>query len=124
MDRIQWKRNTMAPSSDKFLSVMDVREVKKAKAFHESFPQYSVTPLVSLEKLADYIKFQIEDIEKANLKVNEEEDLKEEFNMLANAEKISNSLVRAYGYLNSSNEGISILEGLSKVISQYRKKWV
>ena len=69
------------------------------------------------EKLADYIKFQIEDIEKANLKVNEEEDLKEEFNMLANAEKISNSLVRAYGYLNSSNEGISILEGLSKVIS-------
>ena len=37
------------------------------------------------EKLADYIKFQIEDIEKANLKVNEEEDLKEEFNMLANA---------------------------------------
>ncbi|MFR2066453.1 DNA repair protein RecN [Clostridium sp.] len=70
------------------------------------------------EKLADYIKFQIEDIEKANLKVNEDEDLKEEFNMLANEEKISNSLVRAYGYLNSSNEGISILEGLSKVISE------
>ena len=55
MDRIQWKRNTMAPSSDKFLSVMDVREIKKAKAFHESFPQYSVTPLVSLEKLASHI---------------------------------------------------------------------
>lgn len=70
------------------------------------------------EKLADYIKFQIEDIEKANLKVNEEEDLKDEFNMLSNAEKISNSLVKSYGYLNSSNEGISILEGLSKVISE------
>ncbi len=28
------------------------------------------------EKLVDYIKFQIEDIEKANLKVSEEEDLK------------------------------------------------
>ena len=42
MERIQWKRNTMAPSSDKFLSVMDVREIKKAKAFHESFPQYTV----------------------------------------------------------------------------------
>lgn len=68
------------------------------------------------EKLADYIKFQIEDIEKANLKVNEEEDLKDEFNMLSNAEKISNSLVKSYGYLNSSNEGISVLEGLSKVI--------
>ena len=70
------------------------------------------------EKLADYIKFQIEDIEKANLKVNEEEDLKDEYNMLANAEKISNSLVKSYGYLNSTNEGISVLEGLSKVISE------
>ena len=48
MERIQWKRNTMAPSRDKILSVMDVREVKKAIAFHESLPQYSVTPLVSL----------------------------------------------------------------------------
>ena len=55
MERIQWKRNTMAPSSDKFLSVMDVREVKKAKAFHESFPQYSITPLVSLNNLASHI---------------------------------------------------------------------
>ena len=70
------------------------------------------------EKLADYIKFQIEDIEKANLKINEEEDLKDEFNMLSNAEKISNSLVKSYGYLNSSNDGISVLEGLSKVISE------
>ena len=31
MERIQWKRNTMAPSSDKFLSVMDVREVKNRR---------------------------------------------------------------------------------------------
>ncbi len=68
------------------------------------------------EKLADYIKFQIEDIEKANLKVNEEEDLKDEFNMLSNAENISTSLVKSYGYLNSSSEGISVLDGLSKVI--------
>lgn len=68
------------------------------------------------EKLADYIKFQIEDIEKANLKINEEEDLKDEFNMLSNAEKISTSLVKSYGYLNSSSEGISVLDGLSKVI--------
>ena len=51
-------------------------------------------------------------------KINEEEDLKDEFNMLSNAEKISNSLVKSYGYLNSSNDGISVLEGLSKVISE------
>ncbi len=36
--------------------------------------------------------------------------------MLSNAERISNSLVKSYGYLNSSNEGISVSEGLSKVI--------
>lgn len=55
MERIQWVRNTMTPSSDKYLSVMDIREIKKAKTFHESFPQYSVTPLVSLSHLAEHI---------------------------------------------------------------------
>ena len=69
------------------------------------------------EKLVDYIKFQIEDIENAILKVNEEIDLREEFNLLSNAEKISKNLVSAYGYLNNSEEGISVLEGLSKIIT-------
>lgn len=70
------------------------------------------------EKLADYIKFQIDDIEKANLKIGEEENLREEFNLLSNAEKISQSLVNSYGYLNNSKGAISILEALSKVISE------
>lgn len=70
------------------------------------------------EKLADYIKFQIDDIEKANLKIGEEENLREEFNLLSNAEKISQSLVNSYGYLNNSKGTISILEALSKVISE------
>ena len=70
------------------------------------------------EKLVDYIKFQIDDIEKANLKVGEEEALKEEFNLLNNAEKISLSLSKSYSYLHNSNEGISVLEGLSKVITE------
>ncbi len=70
------------------------------------------------EKLADYIKFQIDDIEKANLKIGEEENLREEFNLLSNAEKISQSLVNSYAYLNSSKGAISILEALSKVISE------
>lgn len=70
------------------------------------------------EKLADYIKFQIDDIEKVNLKIDEEENLKEEFNLLSNAERISQSLVNSYGYLNNSKNSISILEALSKVISE------
>ncbi|MGG7143640.1 DNA repair protein RecN [Clostridium nigeriense] len=68
------------------------------------------------EKLLDYIKFQIDDIEKANLKINEEEDLKEEFNLLSNAEKISLALSRSYAILDSPMEGISVIEGLSKAV--------
>ena len=70
------------------------------------------------EKLLDYIKFQIDDIEKANLKVNEEEDLKEEFNLLSNAEKISLALRKSYSILDSPTEGISVNEGLSKVVNE------
>ena len=70
------------------------------------------------EKLIDYTKFQIEDIEKAKLKSGEEEELKDEFDVLANAEKITSSLKTSYGLLNARDDGNSILESLSKVISE------
>ena len=70
------------------------------------------------EKLLDYIKFQIEDIEKAKLKPGEDEDLREQYNILANAEKISSSLINSYNYLNNNPQGNSVLELLSKVISE------
>lgn len=69
------------------------------------------------EKLIDYIEFQIEDIEKGKLKVGEEEDLREEFNILSNAEKITHGISTSYNYL-SCNEGSNVLETLSKVISE------
>jgi len=70
------------------------------------------------EKLIDYLKFQIDDIEKANLKIGEEEQLNEEFNILNNAEKISLALNKSYAILDNSNEGISVIEGLSKVVNE------
>lgn len=70
------------------------------------------------EKLLDYIKFQIDDIEKANLKINEEEELKEEFNLLSNAEKISLALSKSYAILDNPIEGISVIEGLSKTLNE------
>ncbi|MGG7176108.1 DNA repair protein RecN [Clostridium paraputrificum] len=70
------------------------------------------------EKLIDYTKFQIDDIEKAKLKIGEEEELKEEFEVLANAEKITSSLKISYGLLSARDDGNSILESLSKVISE------
>ena len=70
------------------------------------------------EKLIDYVKFQIDDIEKANLRIDEEENLKEEFNLLSNAEKISLALSKSYGILESPMEGISVVEGISKVVNE------
>lgn len=69
------------------------------------------------EKLLDYLKFQIGDIEKASLKEKEEENLKEEYNILANAEKINNSLSTSYGILNG-NEEFSVIDSISKVIQE------
>ena len=69
------------------------------------------------EKLLDYLKFQIDDIEKAKLKENEEETLREEYNILANAEKINSALVSSYKLLNGQEE-FSVIDSLSKVISE------
>ena len=70
------------------------------------------------EKLIDYTKFQIDDITKGNLRVGEEEELKEEFNYLSNAEKINNSLKVSCELLNYREDGNSVVESLSKVISE------
>ena len=48
MERIQWRRNTMAPSSDKFLSVMEVREVRKLKRFMKVFHNIALLHLYRL----------------------------------------------------------------------------
>ena len=49
---IQWKLNTMPKSGDRQLSVMALDEVARARTFHRSFPQYSVTPLARLDGMA------------------------------------------------------------------------
>ena len=43
----------MPKTDDAQLKVMALSEVEKARAFHESFPQYSITPLARLDKMAD-----------------------------------------------------------------------
>jgi diaminopropionate ammonia-lyase len=53
MGKIDWVKNTI-PKSDcrQSMSLMDVEVIKKIREFHRSFPQYSITPLVSLDNLA------------------------------------------------------------------------
>ncbi|TCS80220.1 diaminopropionate ammonia-lyase [Muricomes intestini] len=52
METIKWAVNHMPKTEDSQLKVMALDEVEKARAFHESFPQYSITPLVKLDKMA------------------------------------------------------------------------
>ena len=71
-------------------------------------------------KILDYTKFQIEDIEKAKLSLNEEENLKDEYNILSNAEKINSSLKLCCGLLNNESEGsISVIEALSRILGEF-----
>lgn len=55
MKPIEWAVNGMPKTEDKNLSVMAPDEIGKAKAFHESFPQYSRTPLAKLTNMASYL---------------------------------------------------------------------
>lgn len=53
MDAIKWAVNHLPKTEDSQLKVMAISEVEKARTFHESFPQYSVTPLIKLDNMAD-----------------------------------------------------------------------
>ncbi len=53
--KILWAVNHMPKTEDKNLPIMGLEEIKKARAFHESFPQYSQTPLTKLPNMASYL---------------------------------------------------------------------
>ena len=55
MQSIRWALNRMPKSDDKWLDVMSVENVDRARAFHMSFPQYSVTPLTQLPNMAAFL---------------------------------------------------------------------
>lgn len=53
--KIQWAVNHMPKTDDKNLPIMGLREIGKARTFHESFPQYTKTPLTKLDHMAEYL---------------------------------------------------------------------
>ncbi len=55
MSELKWAENKIPKSDDKNLPIMSIEEVKKAKAFHQSFPQYTQTPLSELKEMAKYL---------------------------------------------------------------------
>ena len=54
-DSIKWVANRMPKSDDRQLSIMSLGNVAKARFFHSSFPQYSITPLARLDGMAKYL---------------------------------------------------------------------
>ena len=54
-EQIKWVLNQMPKSEDKQLPIMSLDNVSKARSFHSSFPQYSITPLDRLDGMAKYL---------------------------------------------------------------------
>lgn len=55
MEKIKWVENNMPQTADQHAKLMSEQPIEKALAFHQSFPQYSQTPLAELTNLADYL---------------------------------------------------------------------
>lgn len=73
------------------------------------------------DKLIDFYRYQIEEINKANLKEGEDEELENEYSILTNAEKINKSLSTCYEILNNNNDNyISVYDGLGVAVKELR----
>lgn len=73
------------------------------------------------EKLVDFLKYQIDEIDNAKLNIGEDTNLEERYRILTNAEKINNSLSSTYNILYNSNDSfISVYDLLNKAIRELR----
>ena len=52
---LNWIMNKMPPSDDRYLEIMSLENVEKARRFHQSFPQYGVTAMADLKKISEYL---------------------------------------------------------------------
>ena len=55
MNEIKWVSNKLPKTDNKMINIMSSENVAKATAFHKSFPQYKVTPLVHLDNMAKFL---------------------------------------------------------------------
>ncbi|MGL5575748.1 MAG: DNA repair protein RecN [Sarcina sp.] len=68
------------------------------------------------EKLIDYLEFQLKEIKSVNLRVGEEEELRDRFNILSNSEKIGRALSESYNKLQGEAvSGQSIMDAISDI---------
>jgi DNA repair protein RecN (Recombination protein N) len=67
------------------------------------------------QRQIDFYKFQLKEIEEADLKIDEEEELKKEREILVHAEDLNKNLNQAYHELYSSEEGQSVRDMINSV---------
>lgn len=72
------------------------------------------------EKNAEVLRFQIDEIEKADVISGEFEELTTKRNMLANAEKISGALSLSYNEFNGEDDEVGILVRLKNILEEVR----
>lgn len=70
------------------------------------------------ERRLDILKYQIEEIEKVDMRNGEEENLLEERKIIVNAEKIADSLGEAYSLLSGEDKGVDAIVSAGRRISQ------
>lgn len=80
---------------------------KKISTFNEN--------VLQSERRRDLLIWEIQEIEQANLKLNEEDKLNSESSLLANSEKIAFSLNNAYQLLDGTEDTSSVLDMLSTI---------
>lgn len=73
------------------------------------------------DKLMDFLKFQIEEINSARLNVNEEDELQSKYEVLSNAEKINNALNQCYNVLYEGDDNSSsVHDALGSVLKDLK----
>jgi len=72
-------------------------------------------------KEQDRLRYELDELEKAQLKVDEDTALLEDKKVLENAEKIYSALDFSYNILYEGFENLSVIDGLSKVIDSLEK---
>lgn len=73
------------------------------------------------EKVINYLKYQVEEINAAKLRPDEDKELQERYQVLTHAEKISSVLNMSYNMLNNGEDsGTPIFDGLGSIIKELR----
>lgn len=70
------------------------------------------------ERKMDLLRFQVDEIRKAKLKAEEEEELNRQKTLLVNAEKISGTLASVYDLLSAGSGGRSALDSMNESLVQ------